>query len=89
MANDGCMPRMPRVEYAGAIYHITVRMAGHAWDTGCGVNPSVCLFRDDAERVWFIDQLYSSEPGADSGGPRAADGKEVATVARLPMEQLL
>lgn len=48
---------MPRVEYAGAIYHVTVRMAGHAWETGRGLNPAVCLFRDDAERERFIEQL--------------------------------
>lgn len=48
---------MPRVEYEGAIYHVTVRMAGHAWETGHGLNPSVCLFRDDAERERFVDQL--------------------------------
>lgn len=51
------MPRMPRVEYEGAIYHVTVRMAGHAWETGRGLAPSVCLFRDDAERERFVEQL--------------------------------
>jgi len=51
------MARLPRVEYAGAIYHVTVRMAGHAWETGRGLNPSVCLFRDDAERERFVAQL--------------------------------
>ena len=48
---------MPRVEYAGAIYHVTVRMAGHAWETGRGLDPSACLFRDDAERERFVEQL--------------------------------
>jgi REP element-mobilizing transposase RayT len=48
---------MPRVEYAGAIYHVTVRMVGHAWENGHGLNPAVCLFRDDAERERFVEQL--------------------------------
>jgi REP element-mobilizing transposase RayT len=48
---------MPRVEYAGAIYHVTVRMVGHAWESGHGLNPAVCLFRDDAERERFVEQL--------------------------------
>jgi putative transposase len=51
------MPRMPRVEYEGAIYHVTVRMVGHAWETGRTLNRSVCLFRDDEERERFLDQL--------------------------------
>ena len=51
------MPRMPRAGYEGAIDHVTVRMAGRAWETGRGVNPAACLFRDDAERERFIDQL--------------------------------
>jgi hypothetical protein len=48
---------MPRVEYAGAIHHVTARMAGHAWETGHALNPSACLFRDDAERERFVEQL--------------------------------
>jgi len=48
------MPRMPRVEYAGAIYHVTVRMIGHAWETGQALDRSVCLFRDDQERERFL-----------------------------------
>ena len=59
------MPRMPRVEYAGAIYHVTVRMAGHAWETGRGLNPAVCLFRDDAERERFVEQLGERVEGYD------------------------
>jgi hypothetical protein len=51
------MLRLPRVEYEGAVYHVTVRMAGHAWETGRGLDPSVCLFRDDAERERFVEQL--------------------------------
>jgi hypothetical protein len=51
------MARLPRVEYAGAIYHVTVRMAGHRWEAGRGLNASVCLFRDDRERERFLEQL--------------------------------
>lgn len=51
------MPRMPRLEYSGAIYHVTARMAGHAWETGRALNSAACLFRDDAERARFVDQL--------------------------------
>jgi len=32
-------------------------MAGHAWETGRVLNPSACLFRDDAERERFVEQL--------------------------------
>ncbi|MFZ4396844.1 MAG: hypothetical protein ACOYOU_14610, partial [Kiritimatiellia bacterium] len=53
------MPRMPRVEYAGAIYHVTVRMAGHAWETGRELNLSACLLRDDAERERFMEKAPS------------------------------
>ena len=48
---------MPRVEYEGAIYHVTVRMVGHAWETGRESARSTCLFRDDEERERFLDQL--------------------------------
>ena len=51
------MPRMPRVDYAGAIYHVTVRVVGHAWETGRGLSVTARLFRDDAERTRFIVQL--------------------------------
>jgi hypothetical protein len=51
------MARLPRVEYAGAIYHVTVRMAGHRWEAGRGLNASVCLFQDDRERERFLEQL--------------------------------
>jgi hypothetical protein len=45
------------VEYEGAIYHVTVRMVGHGWETGRGLDASVCLFRDDRERERFLEQL--------------------------------
>ena len=51
------MPRMPKVEYAGAIYHVAVRMIGQAWETGRTLDLCVCLFGDDAERDRFLDQL--------------------------------
>ncbi len=61
------MRRMPRVEYAGAIYHVTVRMAGHAWETGRDLNPSVCLFRDDAERARFVEGKAKPPPWLTCG----------------------
>ena len=51
------MPRMPRVERGGAIYHVTVRMVGHAWETGQEQNRQAGLFRDDEERERFLGQL--------------------------------
>jgi hypothetical protein len=45
------------VEYAGAIYHVTVRMVGQAWETGRGLTPATCLFRDESERERFVEQL--------------------------------
>jgi hypothetical protein len=52
------------VEYAGAIYHVTVRRVGHAWESGHGLNPAVCLFRDDAERERFVELVgrYKAKP---------------------------
>lgn len=51
------MARRPRVEYPGAIYHVTVRIVGEAWQPGDAVNPAACLFRDDRERGHFLEQL--------------------------------
>ncbi len=51
------MPRLPRVEYPGAIYHVTVRMVGHAWETGARLDPRDCLFQNNADRARFLDQL--------------------------------
>ena len=51
------MARVPRIEWAGAIYHVTVRMAGQAWETGNPLDPAACLFRDDAERERFVERL--------------------------------
>ena len=45
------MARHLRVEYPGAIYHVTCRMVGD-WRTG-----ETLLFRDDADRERFLDQL--------------------------------
>lgn len=51
------MARQPRVEYAGAIYHVTMRMVGSAWEQGRELRPEACLFGDDAEREHFLGQL--------------------------------
>ena len=51
------MARQPRVEYPGAVYHVTVRIVGDAWETGSELSPAACLFRDDRERERFLDQL--------------------------------
>ncbi len=45
------MPRTLRVEYAGAIYHVTCRLAG-AWKEGDRE-----LFRDDNDRWRFLETL--------------------------------
>ena len=51
------MPREARVQYPGAIYHVTVRMVGAAWETGREQDRELHLFRDDAERGRFLEQL--------------------------------
>jgi len=51
------MPRLPRVEYPGAIYQVTMRMVGHAWETGADLDPRVCLFQIDADRMRLIEQV--------------------------------
>ena len=45
------MARLLRVEFPGAIYHVTCRMVGD-WRT-----EQSRLFRDDADRERFIEQL--------------------------------
>ncbi|MCK5862371.1 MAG: transposase, partial [Candidatus Hydrogenedentes bacterium] len=45
------MPRKLRVEYPGAIYHITCRLVG-SWQEGDRE-----LFRDDRDRWRFLDAL--------------------------------
>ena len=45
------------MEYAGAIYHVTVRMVGDAWESKRVLRPEACLFRDDRERERFLEQL--------------------------------
>jgi hypothetical protein len=51
------MARQPGLEYAGAIYHVTVRVSGSV--TGKEREPyqSECLFRDDSERERFLSRL--------------------------------
>ena len=54
------MARQLRVEYPGAIYHVTCRMLGDTPSPGYGGTgwcPERCLFRDDADRVRFLDRL--------------------------------
>jgi hypothetical protein len=42
---------LPRVEYADAIYLVTVRMIGHAWESGRTLDRRVCLFRWSSYRA--------------------------------------
>ena len=65
------MARMPRVKYAGAIHHVTVRMVGHAWETGRGLDRSVCLFRDEKDRARFVGQLGERVEFGPAGHARA------------------
>jgi len=57
---------MPRAEYEGAVYHVTVRMAGRAWETGRGLTPAACLFRDAAERLTIIFRTVPDPRGMRS-----------------------
>ena len=45
------MARQLRVEYPGAIYHVTCRMVGNRKDE------ETFLFKDDADRERFLDRL--------------------------------
>lgn len=51
------MARQPRLEYPGAIYHVTVRVSGSTWEKEREPDPSAFLFRDDSERERFLNQL--------------------------------
>ena len=55
------MARHLRVEFPGAIYHVTCRMVGDAPSLrsygGTGWLPEKCLFRDDADHERFIERL--------------------------------
>jgi len=55
------MARHLRVEFHGAIYHVTCRMIGAAPPPGgyggARWPPEKCLFRDDADRERFLDRL--------------------------------
>jgi putative transposase len=55
------MARNLRVEFPGAIYHVTCRMVGDAPSLGSyggtGWPPERCLFRDDDDRFRFLDCL--------------------------------
>ncbi len=53
------MARPLRIEYSGAIYHITCRMVGEKTDHLDGMKwpADKRLFRDDADRARFLEQL--------------------------------
>lgn len=53
------MARLLRVEYPGAIYHVTSRMVGDAcgWDDEGGWPAEKRLFRDDRDQWRFLDRL--------------------------------
>lgn len=55
------MARHMRVEFSGAIYHVTCRMVGDAPSPkgkgGRGWLPEKCLFRDHADRERFLERL--------------------------------
>jgi len=52
------MARRPRVEFEGAIYHVTARIVGARAGRGVeGRSPSGWLFRDERDHEAFIDRL--------------------------------
>ena len=51
------MARHLRVEFPGAIYHVTCRMVGDAAVDGASWPPEKRLFRDDADYERFLDRL--------------------------------
>ena len=55
------MARHLRIEFLGAIYHVTCRMVGDAPSLGSyggtGWLPEKCLFRDDADYKRFLERL--------------------------------
>lgn len=52
------MARRPRVEYEGAIYHVTARIVGERAGRGVeGRHPSGWLFRDERDHQAFMDRL--------------------------------
>jgi len=55
------MARPLRIEFPGAIYHVTSRMVGDRYVAAehgvAGWPPERCLFRDDADRMRFLDRL--------------------------------
>ncbi|MBL7076707.1 MAG: transposase [Kiritimatiellae bacterium] len=52
------MARRPRVEYDGAIYHVTARIVGEQAGRGVeGNSPSRWLFRDERDHQAFMDRL--------------------------------
>ena len=52
------MARRPRVEFEGAIYHVTARIVGERAGGGVeGRNPKQWLFRDEQDHKAFMDRL--------------------------------
>ncbi len=53
------MARHLRVEFPGAIYHVTCRRVGDAPSPFGGTSwvPEKCLFRDEADRERFVERL--------------------------------
>lgn len=51
------MARQLRVEYPGAIYHITCRMVGDAAKGGASWPLEKRVFRDDADNERFVERL--------------------------------
>jgi len=71
------MARRPRVEFEGAIYHVTARIVGER--TGGGVegrDPKQWLFRDGRDHEAFLDRLIeridTHNIGSVAAGPPAA-----------------
>jgi REP-associated tyrosine transposase len=49
MSYNGAMARKPRVEFAGALYHVI-----------CRGNQRQVAFRSDADRDYYLDRLVAS-----------------------------
>jgi hypothetical protein len=60
-------------------------MVGHAWESGHGLHPAVCLFRDDAERERFVEWIREQlmEHGRKSKHPDDTGLRKVAPVVSV------
>lgn len=82
------MESLPRVEYAGTIYHVTVRMAGHGQETGRGLDASLCLFRDYTQlvprvRVDRVLRVTAEVSGVTPRIHRTSDGRRLRLTRRV------